>query len=101
MRRFRMVVVQVRSQMVSNYNVLGHSRFEKAPPARREGGPTTMRARPCPVSVRIHEFELFIMIGPAAATRGGLLNGMFLNLRRSARASPEAWTEIRFAWAAY
>ena len=29
MRRFRMVVVQVRSQMVSNYNVIGHSRFEK------------------------------------------------------------------------
>ena len=29
MRRFRMVIVQVRSQMVSNYNVIGHSRFEK------------------------------------------------------------------------
>jgi hypothetical protein len=30
MRHFRMVVVQVRSQMVSNYNVPGHSRLEKA-----------------------------------------------------------------------
>jgi hypothetical protein len=30
MRRFRMVVVQVRSQMVSNDNVAGHSGFEKA-----------------------------------------------------------------------
>jgi|SRR5580704_11907338 hypothetical protein len=30
MRRFRMVVVQVRSQMVSNYNFVSHSRFEKA-----------------------------------------------------------------------
>jgi hypothetical protein len=28
MRRFRMVVVQVRSQMVSNYNFAGHGRFE-------------------------------------------------------------------------
>ena len=28
MRRFRMVVVQVRSQMVSNYNVPGYSRLE-------------------------------------------------------------------------
>jgi hypothetical protein len=30
MRRFRMVVVQVRSQMVSNYNFVSHSRFKKA-----------------------------------------------------------------------
>ena len=30
MRRFRMVVVQVRSQMVSNYNVPGYSRLENA-----------------------------------------------------------------------
>ena len=29
MRRFRMVVVQVRSRMVSNYNFPGHGRFEK------------------------------------------------------------------------
>jgi len=30
MRRFRMVVVQVRSQMVSDYNFPAHGRFEKA-----------------------------------------------------------------------
>jgi hypothetical protein len=29
MRRFRMVIMQVRSQMVSNYNFPGHGRFEK------------------------------------------------------------------------
>ena len=29
MRGFRMVVMQVRSQMVSNYDVLGHGCFEK------------------------------------------------------------------------
>ncbi|MBR1215998.1 hypothetical protein [Bradyrhizobium sp. JYMT SZCCT0180] len=29
MRRFRMVVVQVRRQMFSDYNVTGHSGFEQ------------------------------------------------------------------------
>ncbi len=29
MRRFRMVVVQVRSQVISNYRVLAYGRFEK------------------------------------------------------------------------